>query len=95
MPIHPNPNILKHKDILKNVNVVSPMNHEELIDYLSQCKLVITDSGGIQEEASFLRKRCIVCRKETERVEGLSSEGHAILCKEPTLLNSIFKKQIN
>ena len=89
LPIHPNPNILKHKSIFKNVKVVSAMNHKELIKYLSQCKVVITDSGGIQEESSFLKKRCIVCRKETERIEGLSSEGHAILCKKPDLLKLI------
>jgi UDP-N-acetylglucosamine 2-epimerase (non-hydrolysing) len=94
LPMHPNPNILKYKNIFKKVNVVDSMNHKDLLAYLADCKVVITDSGGIQEESSFLKKRCIVCRKETERVEGMSIEGHAVLCKSPDLLDTIFKHQV-
>jgi UDP-N-acetylglucosamine 2-epimerase (non-hydrolysing) len=60
LPIHPNPNVQKHRKILKQVNVVNPLNHSEIIDIVKRCKLIITDSGGIQEEASFLKKRTII-----------------------------------
>ena len=73
LPIHPNPNVQKHKNILKNVKVVEPMDYEECIEFISNCKLVITDSGGIQEESSFLKKKCIVCREQTERSEGIGT----------------------
>ena len=61
----------------------------ELIEYLSKCSYVITDSGGLQEEACFLRKPCLVCRKETERVEGLNN--FSLLCREPSELSKEFK----
>lgn len=88
LPIHPNPNVKKHQSILKYVKVVEPLNHSELIDYLRLCRLVITDSGGIQEEGSFLNKKVIVCRKVTERQESLGV--HSFLCGNPTELKEIF-----
>ena len=71
LPIHPNENVQKHKNLLTNVNVINPLSHEELIKILVKTKLVITDSGGIQEECSFFNKKCLVCRKITERPESI------------------------
>jgi UDP-N-acetylglucosamine 2-epimerase len=71
LPIHPNPNVQKYKSLLTNINVVNPMNHNELLNLLVKTKLVITDSGGIQEECSFFNKKCLVCRKTTERPESI------------------------
>jgi UDP-N-acetylglucosamine 2-epimerase len=88
LPIHPNPNVQKHKHILnKNIKVVDPLNHNNLLNILIDCKFVITDSGGIQEEATFLNKKSIVCRKTTERPEGINT-GHIILCENPSDLIS-------
>jgi UDP-N-acetylglucosamine 2-epimerase (non-hydrolysing) len=86
-PVHPNPNVQKHKHLLVDVNVVKPINHDELIYILKNCKFVITDSGGIQEESSFLNKKVIVCRKTTERPESIGT--HSILCNTPENLDSI------
>ena len=80
----------KHKNILKHVKVIEPMNYTDLIKYLSECSFVITDSGGIQEEASFLKKPCVVCRKETERREGLNN--FSLLCPSPHMLNDKVKQ---
>jgi UDP-N-acetylglucosamine 2-epimerase (non-hydrolysing) len=90
LPIHPNPNVKQHSNILKNVKVVDPLTHSELIDYLSKCKLCITDSGGIQEEGSFLNKKVIVCRKITERTESIGI--HSFICENPSNLKEIFYK---
>lgn len=79
LPIHPNPNVLKHKNILKKVNVIEPLNHNNLIDLIKECKFIISDSGGIQEESSFLKKKIIICRKTTERPEVL--ENYGVLCE--------------
>jgi UDP-N-acetylglucosamine 2-epimerase (non-hydrolysing) len=92
LPIHPNPNVQKFKSILnKNINVIDPLKHADLIDTLIKCKFVITDSGGIQEEATFLNKKSIVCRKTTERPEGIES-GHIFLCPKPTNLDNLVYK---
>lgn len=56
----------------KHITVVPPQSYSSMIDMLKSSKFVITDSGGIQEEASFFKKKTIVVRKETERQEGLN-----------------------
>jgi UDP-N-acetylglucosamine 2-epimerase (non-hydrolysing) len=89
IPIHPNPNVQAHKHLLTNVKVVEPLSHEETINILLNCKLVISDSGGIQEEATFFNKKVIVCRETTERPEGIGT-GHLHLCKSPKDLKDIF-----
>ena len=92
LPIHPNPNIQKHKGILTNVNIINPLNHDDLIKLLIKCSLVITDSGGLQEECSFFNKKCLVCRETTERPESISMT--TFLVKEPELLVDMFDYHI-
>jgi len=89
LPIHPNPNVQKHKHLLTSINVVEPLTHDETINILKDCKLVITDSGGLQEEGSFFNKKVIVCRKTTERPEGIQT-GHLYMCEEPIKLKQLF-----
>ena len=87
-PMHLNPQIQKEKHIFKLVQVTDPVTYEECINLISRCSLVITDSGGIQEESAFLKKKCIVCRQTTERTEG---EGiFSELCYSPELLKRFF-----
>lgn len=93
LPIHPNPEVQKHKHLLDNVNVIQPLQYDQLIDILKDTKLVITDSGGIQEECSFLNKKAIVCRKTTERQESLGI--HSFLCAKPEFLKEIFYKHLH
>ena len=92
LPIHPNPNVLRHRDIFEKVKVTSPMDYEDFIKHIASCKLVITDSGGIQEECSFLRKKTIVCRTTTERREVLNK--FSFLCDNPKELGKIFTTHI-
>lgn len=90
-PIHPNPQIVKAAAKFKNIKKYKPLSHSKLISVLKKCKFIITDSGGIQEEASFLNKKIIVCRKTTERPEAIKT-GHIKLCTSPKLLNKWLKK---
>jgi UDP-N-acetylglucosamine 2-epimerase (non-hydrolysing) len=85
IPIHPNPNVIKHKNLLTNLTVVDPMSHDDLLELLVKCKFVISDSGGLQEEGSFFNKKVIVCRETTERPEGKLS-GHLHMCPVPAML---------
>ena len=88
---HPNPNSrCSLKKGLTNVSTVDPMSHEHFIKRVSACKFLISDSGGVQEEASFLKKRVIVCRETTERPEALESFNY--LCKKIGDLPEIFNK---
>lgn len=92
LPIHPNPMVKKHKHLLTNITVIEPLQHKDLIKLLFEVKMVITDSGGIQEECSYLHKKCLVCRKVTERPEsvGISS----FLINSPNNLKEIFNHHI-
>lgn len=72
-PAHPSPTIQSQLHILSssNIDVIDPMGYNDFIRLLANCKFIITDSGGIQEEACFLGKKVIVCRNETERPEAV------------------------
>ena len=93
LPIHPNPKIREHRPLLRNVTVVEPMEHEYLINTLRKSVLVISDSGGLQEEGTFFNKKVIVCRKTTERPEGIYT-GHLHMCETPKDLSDLFGKLI-
>jgi UDP-N-acetylglucosamine 2-epimerase (non-hydrolysing) len=95
-PIHPNPNVKKFETLLShNIKVIEPLEHKELVNLLLNTKFVITDSGGIQEESSFLNKKVIVCRKTTERPEGIET-GHIYLCESPDrLIEMVHKIDLN
>lgn len=82
---HPNPVVQNAIEKLKNVNVIDPLTHTEMIKRIANCKFLITDSGGLQEEGSFFNKRIIICRKTTERPEVL--EHHGVLCPYPNSLS--------
>lgn len=71
LPLHPRTrNKLKLLSLsLNTVTIIDPIGYLEMIWLLDKCKLVITDSGGLQKEAFFFKKPCITLRDETEWVE--------------------------
>jgi UDP-N-acetylglucosamine 2-epimerase (non-hydrolysing) len=75
LPIHPNPLISpvvkKHLSHLNNVQLSAPLAYPSMLSALKSSFLVLTDSGGIQEEAPALQKPVLVLRDETERQEGI------------------------
>ena len=81
-PVHLNPNVqeIVRKRLAghKNIFLIAPLDYPLLVWLLSKCYFVITDSGGIQEEAPSLGKPVLVIRNVTEREEGLEA-GTAIL----------------
>jgi UDP-N-acetylglucosamine 2-epimerase len=73
-PIHPRTrnNLIKYNIRLPdNVIVIEPVAYLEFLGLLKRCMLVLTDSGGVQEEALILGKQCITLRNSTERWETL------------------------
>lgn len=92
-PAHPSPKVQEAAASLVRVEVVPPVGREALVGLILASAIVITDSGGIQEEVAFFNKKAIVCRKTTERPEGIDT-GHTILCGEPEDLLMSFLKEL-
>lgn len=74
-PVHLNPNVRKPvENILSgitNVHLIEPLDYEPFIYLMANCKIILTDSGGIQEEAPSLGKPVLVMRETTERPEAV------------------------
>ncbi len=73
-PVHPRTkNILKNMVIPNNVIIIDPVGYLEILQLVMKADLVFTDSGGLQKECFFLKKRCVTLREETEWVETLEN----------------------
>ena len=81
-PVHLNPNVKKMVyDVLSNrdnIYLIAPVSYPAFVWLMRQCFLIVTDSGGIQEEAPSIGKSVIVTRTVSERPEGVAT-GHSIL----------------
>lgn len=76
-PVHLNPNVQRpvreHLSGLANVHLLGPLDYRPFVRLMDRCTLLLTDSGGIQEEAPSLGKPVLVLRDTTERPEGLEA----------------------
>lgn len=75
-PVHLNPNVqvmYRYLDDLANVTLTPPLDYRPMVWLLDNCTLVVTDSGGLQEEASGFGKPVLVLRETTERPEGVEA----------------------
>ena len=74
--VHPNPKVRKFisSNLVKekNIYIIQPLNYDLFISLVSKTKLILTDSGGIQEEAPSLGIQVLVLRKKTERKRSIS-----------------------
>ena len=81
-PVHLNPNVKNpvHELLggLSNVHLIEPVSYELFVYLMSQCRIILTDSGGVQEEAPSLNKPVLVMRDTSERPEAIEN-GTAIL----------------
>jgi UDP-N-acetylglucosamine 2-epimerase (non-hydrolysing) len=77
LPMHPNPAVARAMDAelagRADVARIAPLDYPHFIRALALCELVLTDSGGVQEEAPALGKPVLVMRETTERPEGIAA----------------------
>jgi UDP-N-acetylglucosamine 2-epimerase (non-hydrolysing) len=74
--LHPNPNVgpvVRKNAGLPNVTLVEPLDYLALVRLMRRSRLILTDSGGIQEEAPTFHKPVLVLREKTERPEGVDA----------------------
>lgn len=76
-PVHPNPNVRLQTDAIlaghPRINLCEPLGYGAFIAAMQRADLILTDSGGVQEEAPALAKPVLVLRKETERPEAIDA----------------------
>lgn len=76
-PIHPNPNVRSEAAAMLNnhprIHLTSPLDYQSFINAMKKSDLILSDSGGVQEEAPSLNKPVLVLRESTERPEGLET----------------------
>ena len=76
-PVHPNPNIRGPVEAtltgMDRVHLIPPADYQDLVMLMKRSTLILTDSGGIQEEAPALGKPVLVLREETERPEAVQA----------------------
>jgi UDP-GlcNAc3NAcA epimerase len=104
MPLHPRTiNSLKtnleglHQELLqsKYIKIIPPVSFLEMILLEKNCRMIITDSGGVQKESHFFKKPCIVLRKETEWTELVKNGTAKLVDADPDRLKNEFNKFIH
>lgn len=70
IPLHPRTKKVLDKNHIKtSLNFINPVGYFDMLELLKNCNMVLTDSGGLQKEAFFNQKNCVILREETEWVE--------------------------
>jgi UDP-GlcNAc3NAcA epimerase len=99
MPFHPRTiNSLKsglqalYSDLRNNkfMRIIPPVSFLEMTLLEKNCKMIVTDSGGVQKESHFFRKPCIVLRKETEWIELVTNGTVKLVDASPELIKAEF-----
>ncbi|MXR37655.1 non-hydrolyzing UDP-N-acetylglucosamine 2-epimerase [Craterilacuibacter sinensis] len=93
-PVHKNPRVqtVVHEQLSnkKNIILTPPLDYPEVINLMTRSHILLTDSGGIQEEAAYLRKPCLVMRDTTERPELVNAGGAKLVGTDPkNIINAV------
>ncbi len=94
-PVHPNPNVIGVMDAVlgdrPNIARIDPLDYPHFVRALGLCHIVLTDSGGVQEEAPALGKPVLVMRETTERPEGITAGTAKLIgTNEDRIVSEIF-----
>lgn len=86
-PVHPNPNVTepvrRHLGSLANVVLLEPLDYVSFVDLMSRAHILLTDSGGVQEEGPSLGKPILVLREKTERPEAVTAGTVRLVGSDP------------
>jgi len=96
MPLHPRTKAVLEKYNLKfPITFVNPVGYYDMLALLKNCALVVTDSGGLQKEAFFNKKACIIAREETEWIELVNSGFAKLVGSNSVLMYKTFEELLN
>lgn len=92
LPLHPRTkSILKKHHLNYAIKLIDPVGYFDMLELLKNCNLVVTDSGGLQKEAFFNNKHCIIVREETEWTELVENGFAKIVGTNKTKIIEAFK----
>jgi len=101
-PLHPRTmkrleefNLLTKLESLKHIKIIKPVGYIEALALIKNAKLVLTDSGGIQKEAFWLKTPCITLRENTEWVETVELGVNKLVGTDPVRIFSSVKEVLN
>ncbi len=97
-PVHPNPFIQETVDSVftgDNITLLPPLVYDDFINLMNRSYLVVTDSGGIQEEAPYLHKPVIVVRRSTERQEAEDKGLVTVVAPHPSQIKTVIRKHLH
>lgn len=99
LPMHPNPNV---RDVLVSrlgahdrITLTEPLGYTEFVKVLNASVLVLTDSGGVQEECAVLGKPMLVMREHTERPEALDPDVAILVGTDPAKIVEVGSRFLN
>ena len=98
VPVHPNPNVqatMARLLTLPNCSLVGPLDYDHLVHALRRASLVLTDSGGLQEEAPTFGAPVLVLREKTERPEGVHAGVVRLVGTDPEVIVAEASKILN
>ena len=95
-PVHYNPNVRAVVENIvsdhKRIHLVEPLDYENFVNLMAASYIILTDSGGIQEEAPSLGKPVLVLRETTERPEGVEAGTAKLVGTDPITILDEFSK---
>lgn len=97
LPLHPRTRkLLSQGDCdARNITMLTPVSYLEMVWLLEHCKMVVTDSGGLQKEAYFFGNKCVTIRDETEWVELVESGWNVLAgASQERITTAIYKSTL-
>lgn len=96
LPLHPRTKqVLEKFKLHPQIMLIQPVGYFDMLELLKNCALVITDSGGLQKEAFFNKKPCIIVREETEWTELVTNGFAKIVGTNPKKIADVFQEFSN
>ncbi|WP_052588846.1 non-hydrolyzing UDP-N-acetylglucosamine 2-epimerase [Magnetospirillum gryphiswaldense] len=94
-PFHPNPaladTVARLRDFHPRLRMIAPLSYVPFVRLMMQASLILTDSGGIQEEAAYLGKPVLIMRTSTERPEVLEGDAILVGTDEKAIITAVTK----
>ncbi len=96
LPLHPRTkSYLLANNIGLSARIIEPVGYFDMLTLLTNCKMVMTDSGGLQKEAYFFGKFCLTLRDQTEWVELVEAGANVIVGADQQKIVDAFKSNMN